>query len=206
MYSIIKNYHPKFAAKSCFAIFLTLIMALLDTGSVASVLPFLDIVINSSNLSSVSGPTRFMLELLDFEVTGPIKNSAIISIGFICFSIILTTVIYKLFAFWTLNKFIEGNRYYLASALYEKYLRKPYAELDYIGTGNIAKVILSEVDQVTGQVIRPLVLMIANAIILICVVTLLALQNFWLSVVVFVIFGSLYTLALVFTKKTYLIM
>tara|TARA_B100000212_G_scaffold300080_1_gene245276 strand:+ start:12114 stop:13853 length:1740 start_codon:yes stop_codon:yes gene_type:complete len=139
-------------------IFLNLIMGLLDVVTIASTVPILDLLSNknNNNLKFINN-----ISFLKFE------DPKFIEIGFLLFVIIIFSLatIFKLYTVWNINRFIEGVRHTLSVRILNNYLEKEYEEIYFKDSSEIAKLILSEVDQFIIYVFSPTILMIAGFII-----------------------------------------
>jgi ABC-type multidrug transport system fused ATPase/permease subunit len=167
-------------------------MALLETVGVASVMPFLAVlgtpemiktnpVLNSlfrgSHIVGVNTPDQFLIFL-----------------GASAFVLILFSAIYRTVTQYFMNRFIEMRRHSIGVRLLESYLRQPYEYFLNRHSGDMSKTILSEVDQLIHNVIRPAYNMLAYSIVLIAITTLLILINPILAFITAGVLGGLYTL------------
>lgn len=118
----------------------------------------------------------------------------LMALGIGAFVLILASSVFRAVTHYALNRFTEMRRHSIAERLLETYLRQPYAFFLDRNSGDMAKNILSEVDQVVGQVLRPGIQMVAYGLVLMALIALLVAVNPVLAFVVTVVLAGLYAL------------
>lgn len=166
---------------------LVVVMAALDTAGVASVMPFLGVLGNpqivDSNLILAS-----IYEALGFSSV----DSFLLALGAMAFVLILFAAFFRTVTHFAMNRFIEMRRHSIGERLLETYLRQPYAFFLDRHSGDMATSILSEVDQLVGNVLRPGLLMVAHIIVLLALVALLTVVDPLLAAIVAGVLAVLY--------------
>tara|TARA_A100001388_G_scaffold277253_1_gene267639 strand:- start:14327 stop:15994 length:1668 start_codon:yes stop_codon:yes gene_type:complete len=140
-------------------------MGLLDVVTIASVVPVLSLFTSNDIVIQ-----KFSLIISSIGFSN-YWDPKIFSIFFVLTSalIFLITTIFRIFTILQINRFVEGVRHNLSFRILDKYLNKSYAELLSKDTSEIAKVLLSEVDQFIVYVFRPAVLLISGVIVFILI-------------------------------------
>ena len=144
-------------------ILLLLLQSILDVISIASLIPILYIFQSDMDIKVNSFLMKYGLGELFAD-----KTSIVFLIPLIAILIMIISTLTKLFILYKTNKFIENIRHSISSRLMKKFLLGEYD--NNIDTSNIAKSILSEVDQFIIIVFQPVMWMITNAILLIGII------------------------------------
>ncbi|MCC5873597.1 MAG: ABC transporter ATP-binding protein [Gammaproteobacteria bacterium] len=167
---------------------MVLMMALLETAGVASVMPFLSVLGNpevvESNPVLATVYKRFGFESVD---------SFIIALGVAAFFLILFSALFRTLTHYVMNRYVEMRRHSIGERLLETYLRQPYAYFLDRHSSDMAKSILSEVDQLVSTVLRPGIDMVAYMVVTLALVTLLIVIDPWLAAGVAAVIGSTYS-------------
>ncbi|WP_018878731.1 ABC transporter ATP-binding protein [Thioalkalivibrio sp. ALE28] len=164
-----------------------MVMAMLETAGVASVMPFLSVLGNPELVD-----TNPVLNLLYTRLGFTSVDAFIFALGAAAFGLILFSAIFRTLTHFAMNRFIEMRRHSLGKRLLETYLRQPYAFFLNRHSGDMAKSILSEVDQLVLNVFRPGITMIAYLVVTFAIVTLLVIVDPWLALGVAVVIGGVY--------------
>lgn len=174
-------------------------MALLETVGVASVMPFLAVLGNPEMLDT----NPILSKLFTFSKSIGIRtpDDFLITLGFGAFLLIVVSALYRIITHYIMNRYIEMRRHSIGSRLLENYLRQPYAFFLDRHSGEMSKAILSEVDQLIGNVFRPAFSMFASSIVLFAITALLLIVNFWLALLAVSILGGLYALVFLTLKN-----
>ena len=173
-------------------------MALIETVGVASVMPFLAVLGNPEMLN-----TNYILNYLfifskDMGIKSP--DEFLVVLGFGAFLIIIISAIYRIATHYVMNRYIEMRRHSIGSRLLENYLRQPYSFFLNRHSSEMSTAILSEVDQLVGDVFRPAFSMFASILVLFTITLLLLIVNFWLAILAVSILSGLYALTFLSLK------
>ena len=173
-------------------------MALLETAGVASVMPFLAVLGNPDMLNA--NPTLNALYTHAQTLGIQTPDDFLVTLGLGTFVLIIISAAYRTLTHFFMNRYIEMRRHSISTRLLETYLRQPYAFFLNRHSGDMSKTILSEVDQLIGNVFRPAFSMFAYSIVLIAITALLIVINPVLALLAAGLIGGLYALAFLVLK------
>ena len=179
--------------RRAFLLFLMiLVMALLDMIGVASILPFMTVLVNPEIIET----NMFLNKLYDFSRLFGVKNNQhfLFALGILVFLILIFSLFFKALATYAQVRFVEMRQYTVGKRLVEGYLKQPYSWFLNRHSADIGKTILSEVGQVVAGGINPLIDLIAKSMILIALVTLLVFTDPKLALIISVTLGGSYWL------------
>ncbi|WP_018864895.1 ABC transporter ATP-binding protein [Thioalkalivibrio sp. ARh3] len=174
---------------------MVMVMAVLETAGVASIMPFLS-VLGNPDLVNTNPVLNYLYTGLGFASV----DQFIFALGAAAFALILFSAVFRTLTHYAMNRFIEMRRHSLGKRLLETYLRQPYAFFLNRHSGDMAKSILSEVDQLVLNVFRPGITMIAYLVVTIAIVALLIFVDPWLALGVAVVIGGVYGTIFVFVR------
>ncbi len=166
---------------------LVVVMAALETAGVASVMPFLSVLANPE-LVEENPALRAVYDRLGFRSV----DSFLFALGAASFALIIFSAAFRTLTHYAMNRFIEMRRHSIGERLLETYLRQPYAYFLNRHSGDMAKSILSEVDQLVQNVFRPGITMLAYIVVTLGIITLLVAVNPVLATVVAALVGGMY--------------
>jgi ATP-binding cassette, subfamily B, bacterial PglK len=178
---------PKEKRRGVLVLGLVTVMAGLETASVASVMPFLAVLGDPELVQ-----TNTFLAALYVEFGFESTDSFLRALGVAAFALILFAAIFRSLTHYIMNRFIEMRRHSIGQRLLETYLRQPYVFFLNRHSGDMAKSILSEVDQLIGNVFRPCMQMTAYAMVLVALVSLLVAVDPLVALWVAVLIGGMY--------------
>lgn len=171
---------------------LVLVMAVFDSLGIISIMPFLAVASNPELIESDVYLAYVYEKSFALGVTN--DDEFLVMLGLASFLILIASSIYRVFTQYSLNKFIELRRHSIGTRLFAKYMSKNYEYFLNKNTSSMSKNILSEVDLVVQQVLRPLVQMIAYGIVVVVLLILLIVVNPKISLAIGAVFGGLYLL------------
>tara|TARA_Y100001970_G_C14257765_1_gene876866 strand:+ start:1439 stop:3250 length:1812 start_codon:yes stop_codon:yes gene_type:complete len=178
-------------------IILVFIQALLDVISLASLMPLLYIIQDkntlSANINKYLGD--FGLDLINIQD----NNMLSIYIPLIVIILMIFSTLTRLYVVYRTNKFIEDIRHEISFRLMNKYIANKL-EINR-DTSEVAKSILSEVDQFIIIVFQPTMLMLTNIVFLIGIIIYLFCTNLSASFYSILLLGGFYFTFYVFSKK-----
>ncbi len=177
-------------------------MAAFEVLGVASIMPFLSLLSNPDILEQ----NKKMLIILEFLGNFGLSNMSefLIFLGFSSFAIVFSVSIYRAFAIYKINNFVEMNRHIISSELLNNIIQQHYEYFITKHSSEFQKSILSEVDQFISQILRPFVLMCSHLILIITIAIFLMIVDPYLTVSIFLFFGILYFL-ISFGAKPFLV-
>lgn len=154
-------------------------LAFFETAGVASIMPFLAVLGNPSMIESNS--VLKMLYGISHRWGVKTTDEFLVALGVGAFVLIVIVSLYRTFASYAMNRFVQMRRHSIGSRLLESYLRQPYAFFISRHSGDMSKSILSEVDHVIGNVLVPAYSMVSYGLVFIAVTALLIAINPWLA-------------------------
>lgn len=159
-----------------------LIMALLDMIGVASVLPFIAVLTNSSLIE-----TNLVLNWMfkSSKIVG-VENSQqfLFFLGVLVLVLLVTSLTFKAITIYAQVRFSEMRHYSISKRLVESYLRQPYSWFLNQNSSELGKTILSEVSNVVGNGIGQLLEVIAKGSVAIGLIILLIIVDPKLALIV----------------------
>ena len=137
-----------------------LVMALIDMVGVASILPFMAVLSNPDIIHS----NVWLKEIFQFFKTFGIKNDQefLFALGVMIFILLVTSLMFKAITTYVQVRFVQMRQYSISKRLVEGYLNQPYAWFLSRHSADLGKTILSEVSQIVGSGISPLMELIAK--------------------------------------------
>jgi len=178
---------------------MTLVMALLDMIGVASILPFMTVLVNPSIVET----NIFLKKIFDFSKIFGVENDQqfLFALGVFVFFVLIISLSFKALTAYMSTRFIEMRQYSIGRRLVEGYLKQPYSWFLSRHSADIGKTILSEVGQVVSGGIAPVVELIAKSMVVIMLITLLILTNLKLTLIISFSLGIFYLLIFFFLSK-----
>jgi ABC-type multidrug transport system fused ATPase/permease subunit len=185
--------------KALILLLMILIMALIDVIGVASILPFISVLVNPSLIE-----TNFILiNMFEFFKDFGVENNQqfLFVLGSLVFILLVSSIIFKAITIYFQIRFKEIVQYNLSKRMLEKYLHQPYEWFLNNHTAGLGKTILSEISNVCNGGIRHLLELIARSIVSILLIVLLFLTDPKLTLVISFLIGGIYYLIFFFSKK-----
>jgi ATP-binding cassette, subfamily B, bacterial PglK len=181
-------------------LFLCIGLSFFEIAGIASVMPFLG-VIGSPNV--IEDNLNFSLVFESLISLNMIENinQFIVLLGISSFLIITFAAIFRSFTQYFNNRFIEDVRHQLSKRILEIYISQPYEFFMNRHSSELSKNILSDVDQSVERVIKPILMLFANAIILVGLIVLLIIINPLLVIFTVVLLCILYAIIFLFFQK-----
>lgn len=171
-----------------------LIHSFIEIISIASILPFMSIVMDPSIINK-----NDLLYILYNFLNLSTYNDFLIVMGFAVFGLILFSNIYSALIFWWITKFVQFQSYRLSKKIFNNYLSQEYIFFLNQNSSELSKNVLTEVNRVIIGVIYPMLLAASKFVILIFIIMLLLYFNPKLSLIISltlsIIYGVVYYLA-----------
>ncbi|MFA9462549.1 ABC transporter ATP-binding protein [Thiohalorhabdus methylotrophus] len=164
-------------------------MAVLEVAGVASVMPFLSVMANPKAIDT-NEALAWLFSVLGYES----RERFLVFLGVGAFFLVFFSGMFRIFAHYVMNRYIQMRRHSISKRLLETYLRQSYAFFLDRNSGDMAKGILSEVDQLIANVFQPGILAMAYAVVAIAILLLLLAMDPLLSLGVAAFIGGLYAL------------
>ena len=173
-------------------ILMIFIMAILDMIGVASILPFMAVLTNPGLVE-----TSFILNNIfqSSKILGvETKSQFLFFLGIVVFILLVTSLIFKAVTTYVQLRFVQMREFSIGKRLIEGYLRQPYSWFLSRNSSELGKTILSQVGEVVGGGIRPLMELIAKGAISIAFIVLLIIADPKVALVVGISLGATYGL------------
>ena len=146
------------------------LFALLDVFGVASIMPF---------MAAVGDPTIIesdkFLNYLYINLKFTNSQNFIFFLGIIVMIFLVSSLTFKAYVTYVQLRFNLLREHSIGKRLIESYLNQPYTWFLNNHSSNLVNKILSEVNQVVGSAVGPLIMIVSHGILAIAMITLLIL-------------------------------
>lgn len=157
------------------AILMVMVMAVLEMLGIFSILPFLSILSDPSSIETNTWLKKIYLFYQNLGVAS--EDDFLIALGLTCIALTIIAAIFRSMTQYFLHDFIEFSRFSLSTQLLQTFLFQPYRYFLTKDTAELTKIIVNEVDYYIEKIFRPVILGIANAIVILALLALLTLIN-----------------------------
>lgn len=168
---------------------LVVLMAVFETIGVSSIVPFLSVIADPK----VAEDQPFLSSIyraLDFSDTG----SFLRFLGGVSFSLLIASAFVRSWGTYVLSRFAQMLRHTIGARLLDTYLRRPYEFFLDRHSGDLAKTILSETDQLVASVYQPATTLISNAVTMLALTGLVVVVDPVTALVVALVLGLTYAI------------
>ena len=190
---------PHERKRAVLLLIIMIIMALLDMIGVASILPFVTVLTNPDLIE-----TNAILNMM-FQVSNifgvETNQQFLFVVGVSAFVLLIISLIFKALTTYAQTRFVQMRQYTLSKRLVEGYLNQPYSWFLSRNSADLGKTILSEVGQVIGSGMRPLMELISKGLVTIALITLLVIANPKLTFIVGLTLSVAYGIIFYFVKN-----
>jgi ATP-binding cassette, subfamily B, bacterial PglK len=190
---------PNDRKNAFFLLIMMLVMALLETIGVASILPFMAVLTNPQLVET----NLILNKMFQVSIIFGVENNEkfLFVLGVAVFTIFIISTAFKALLSYCQIRFIQMFNFTLSKRLTEGYLKYEYSWFLSRNSADLGKTILSEVNQVNGNGLSPLLELIAKGILTIILITLLILTNPKLALIVSLSLGGSYLIIFFVIKK-----
>lgn len=175
-------------------VILMIVTAFMQTAGIGMVMPFLN-VLSDPEMAHTNTTLNLVFESLGFEST----SSFLFFLGVVSFVVFVSGTALQALTQWTIMRFSHLQQYELSRRLMGDYLRRPYTFFLEHNSGDLAKSILDETGQAINGAVMPLMRLASQALLAICIITLLIVMEPKISIVAAlalgIIYGGIYLLA-----------
>ncbi|MCG5517097.1 MULTISPECIES: ABC transporter ATP-binding protein [unclassified Ectothiorhodospira] len=179
--------HPRDRTRVLLLIGLMIVTAFVQTGGVASIMPFLSVLSNPE----VIHENAWLLAV--YEGLGFQSERAFLHfLGIIAFVVFVSGTALQALTFWAINRFTHMQQYELSRRLMGDYLRRPFSFYLSRNSGDLAKTVLHETAQVTNGALMPAMRLLSHLLLAITIIALLVAVKPWLAIIVATALGSIY--------------
>lgn len=180
-------------------VLMNLFMAFLDMVGVASILPFIAVLTNPGMIETNIYLNNIFQASSMFGVES--NQEFLFALGVLVFALLVISLSFKALTTYVQVHFILMREYSIGRRLIEGYLHQPYSWFLNRNSANIGTTILSEVQQVIGNGIKPLIEVITKAMVIIALLTLLIIVDPKLALSVGISLTGTYGLTFYFIRK-----
>ena len=178
---------------------MVLIMALLDMAGIASIMPFLSVLANPDVVET----NRYLASIYHrFGYSDP--GAFLYFLGLMVFVLLIVSISFKALTHYFILRFTHMRNYSISRRLVVSYLQQPYEWFLNRHSADLAKTVLSEVEQVILVAMLPAIHLIAHGATAVVLVILLLAVNPWLTIIMTAVLGGLYGLIYV-SLRSYLL-
>ena len=176
-----------------------LIMALLDMIGVASILPFMAVLTNPDIVQTNIILGKMFQASSVFNVEN--NQQFLYFLGVLVFVLLVASLAFKALTTYLQIRFVQMREYSIGKRLVEGYLHQPYNWFLSRHSADLGKTILSEVSQVIGNGMNPLMEVIAKGMVSIALIVLLIVADPKLALIVGFSIGGAFGLIFYFTRN-----
>jgi ABC-type multidrug transport system fused ATPase/permease subunit len=182
--------------KGAFLVFLILITSLLDAVGIASVMPFIGVIVNPKQIEA-SNLLTFIYSRLNFSEV----KDFIFFLGISSLVILFVSISLRAYVLYAQTKFASLCEHAISNRLFESYLRQKYSSFLNLNSAALGKSILSDVDQVINFGVLPFMNLLSQSFTAISIISLLLWYDFKLALIVTCSLGSAYGTIYLLTKR-----
>jgi ABC-type multidrug transport system fused ATPase/permease subunit len=174
-------------------------MALLDMIGVAFILPFMTVLANPS-LIETNSILNTMFKISNIFGVENNQQFFFFLAGFL-FVLTVSTLAFKTLVTYAQVQFVQMREHSISKRLVEGYLHQPYSWFLSRNSADLGKNILSEVTQVVGNGLKPLMELIAKSMVVISLIILLLIVDLKLTFIVGGLLSVVYLLIFYFVRN-----
>ncbi len=175
---------------------LMVLTAFVELVGIGAIMPFLSVL----GKPSVVETNKYLFSVYDYFKFVDTKQF-LVFLGLVAFGFLLTSALIRSLAYYALVRFINMRRHTISERLLKKYLHQPYEYFFTKNSSDISKAIFSETDLVVNQIIRPALFLISYSIVAVAIIMLLLIANPLMAFFLIIIFGGLYSLIYLLSRK-----
>ncbi len=189
---------PAERRRAMLLLLLVIAMAMLDVIGMASVMPFLAVIANPDMITSYAALNQ-LYKRMAFTST----DQFLYFLGLSSFLLLVVAAVVRIVGQYAVNRYTQMRTHSIGVRLLDTYLRRPYAFYLNRHTGDLAKGLLSEVNQLASQVFAPLSQVIAQSISLVALLALLVVVDPVVAAIMATVLGGSYAV-IYLTVRRYL--
>lgn len=182
--------------KAYLVLALMCVMALLEAIGVASVMPFIAILVDPDYIKN-STVLSFLYDELGFTS----RESFLMFTGISSFAILVFSAVVRSFTLYTQEHFLQKLRHSISSRLLGGYISQPYVYFTNRHSGDMAKNILSEVDRVIEKVFIPAGHIVSYGLVILAMVALIIVVDPITAVVIAISVGGFYMIVFLSVRR-----
>ena len=180
-------------------LFMILAMALIDMLGIASIMPFIAILANPELIETNNILNYIYKIATNFGIKT--EKQFLIVLGVFVFLLLITSISFKALTLYFQTRFIKMCQFNIATRLVKLYLYQPYSWFLNRNSATLGKTILSEVGNVVGKGLTPMMNLITNIVITFAIFVLLILVEPKLAGIVLLTMCTFYGLVYKFNRN-----
>ena len=166
---------------------LVVLMAMAETASVLSIMPFLSVlgrpsIIKENNLLLSVYRQLGMADTREF----------IFLLGFASIALVVGSSVFKTITLHVLNRFVHLERHSLSTRLLSRYLQQPYEFFLLNNSSILGKNVLSEIDHLIFDLLQPLMQLVAQGAVVLAMTILIFCYDAITAICILAVLGLLY--------------
>ena len=185
--------------RAWYLLFMIMMMALIDMLGVASIMPFIALLTNPEIIETNAILNFAYLKGSFFGIEN--EKQFLIAAGMFVFLLLITSISFKVLTTYFQSRFIEMTKHNISERLVGKYLHQPYTWFLDRNSSILGKSILSEVGNVMGRGLTPMISLISNSLLTLLLFILLVLVEPALTLIVILIVSIFYGLVYKFNQN-----
>ena len=176
-----------------------LFMALIDLLGIASIVPFIAILTNPELIET----NVYLSKAYQIGTNIGIytKHNFLIAVGIAVFLLLIFSLTFKALTTYFQTRFIKMCEYNVSKRLLECYLNQPYSWFLNRNSANLGKTILSEVSNVIGKGLNPMMSLITSLVITLSLFFLLIFVDIKLTLLAILTMTIFYGLVYTFNRN-----
>jgi len=172
------------------------VMAILEVANVSAIAPFLALA-SDPGIIEENTILAFLYEFFGFDDV----NRFLVAVGLGIFFLMVFSNAWAALTTWAKLRLIWSLNHQISMRLLERYLYRPYSYFLSRNTADLSKTLLSEVQQLTQQMIQPVILAIGRAVVALGIVIVLIATSPALAFIVHGCRRGSYALIYTFIRK-----
>ena len=185
--------------RAWYLLIMIIVMALIDMLGVASIMPFIALLTNPDIIETNAILKFAYLKGSFFGIDN--EKQFLIAAGIFVFLLLITSISFKVLTTYFQSRFIEMTKHNISERLVGKYLYQPYTWFLDRNSSILGKSILSEVGNVMGRGLTPMISLISNSLLTLLLFILLVLVEPVLTLIVILIVSVFYGLVYKFNQN-----
>lgn len=173
-----------------------IVMAVLEILNVSAIAPFLTLA-SDPTMVAENQFLGYLYDVLGFESI----NLFLVYFGIGVFLLMLLSNAWSALTAWAQLRLVWSWNHELSVRLLKSYLNRPYSYFLSRNTADLSKNLLSEVEQVTNQMLRPVIVAMGRAVVAMGIVLVLIVMDPVLAFIVSVVVGGGYGVVYALTRR-----
>lgn len=187
---------PRERKQGALVLVLAFVMALFETAGVAAVFPFF-LVLSDPEVVATNPYLGWAYDRGGFET----HQAFLLALALVTFGVLITSALIRSLGDYTMTRFMQMRRHSLSSRLFAGYLAQPYVFFLNRHSGDMAKNILAEVEQVTMFALSPILRFTISTTMLLAVLSFLVIMDPIIALVAAMVLGTAYATIFLTIRK-----